>query len=165
MAAEAKSWSLFDHHCFCEGNGVCLRRLFANEACYGILIGHQECIRSQSPHYQESDSQSSAISVSSNTVASTLTNESPRPLPPASEVMIRHSIAVKEARTTATALEQFIAIEVQMVGDQLRIRDDLEIDGAGSVPSLAVGDHAYYEIALDRSRLIHTARTPPGNTP
>ncbi len=122
-----------------------MRQLFANDTCYEVPIGHHECITLPPPHYQEENRRSSVRSNSSNSGSSTMINESPRPTHPSSRLMISHSIAMREA---TTALEKLIAVEVQMEEDNLRILDTVETGGAGFVPSLAVGDHAYCEIAL-----------------
>lgn len=117
MAAEVTSWSLFDRHCFCESDGSCMRRLFTDESHNEIPIGHQECIRTPSPPYQQQDNRhNSPISVSSKSGSSTLIDNSPGP----GKLMTSHSITMTEA---TTALEKSNAVEIEMQGHRLRIPD------------------------------------------
>ncbi len=88
---------------------------------------------------------SEAASVSSNNAPETMLNEHLSPIHPPSGFMISHSRAMREA---TAALENLIAIEVQMGEYRLRILNTKELDVASSMPSLVIGDHTYYNIAM-----------------
>jgi len=119
MTAEVTTWSLFDHHCFCEEDGSCMQRLFADENYHEIPIGHQDCIRSPSSLHPRDNRPFYSISVPGNSGSSTLIDNSPGP----SESKTSHSTTMTEA---TTALEKSNAIDTKMTESHLPILDTVK---------------------------------------